>query len=190
MRETTGRMAESSRITLRRLLLVGYDDLKNRLTRRLGSAELAGEALQDTFVRLECAGEIGPVNSPQAYLFRTALNLAADRRRAENRRLTVSEVEDLLEIADETPGPAHVAEARSDIEMLERALGELPQRCREIFLAVWVYGVPRQRLAERFGVSERTIKVELRRAREHCALRLDRDVTKRFPSSPRRSSSN
>lgn len=183
-------MAETSRVTLRRLLLVGYDELKSRLTRRLGSAELAGDALQDTFLRLECAAEIGAVNNPRAYLFRTALNVAADHRRSESRLLNVGEVDALLDVADETPGPARVAEARSDIEALKQALNELPVRCREIFLAVWVDGVPRQEVAERFGVSVRTIKIELRRAREHCAVRLDREMTKRFPSCPRGSSSS
>ena len=38
-------MAETSRATLRDVLLSGYEDLKKRLTRRLGSSELAGEAL-------------------------------------------------------------------------------------------------------------------------------------------------
>jgi RNA polymerase sigma-70 factor, ECF subfamily len=182
-------MAETSRTILRNLLLSGYDDLKHRLARRLGSSELAGEALQDTFLRLELAGDIGAVSSPQGYLFRTALNIAADRRRAESRHLTHVEVESLLDLADSTPDAARAAEARSEVEALKRALAELPARRREIFLAAWVEGTPRTSLAARFGVSLRTIKLELKRARDYCALRLDRDATKRFPPGPRKSSS-
>lgn len=183
-------MAETSRATLLNLLLTGYDDLKQRLTRRLGSAELAGEALQDTFLRLELAGEIGAVSSPQGYLFRTALNIATDRRRAEARYLTHVEIEALLDLADPAPDPQRDVEARSEVEALKRALAELPPRRREIFLGAWVEGIPRQELAARFGVSARTIKLELRLARDYCALRLDRDVTKRFPLAPRESSSD
>jgi RNA polymerase sigma-70 factor, ECF subfamily len=183
-------MAETSRSILLNLLLTGYDDLKLRLTRRLGSSDLAGEALQDTFLRLELAGDIGVVSSPQGYLFRTALNIATDRRRAESRHLNHVEVDALLDLADSSPDAARTIEGRSEVEALKRALAELPPRRRAIFVAAWVEGVPRQVLAARFGVSLRTIKLELKRARDYCALRLDRDVTKRFPPAPRQSSSD
>jgi len=152
------------------------------LTRRLGSAECAGEALQETFLRLEQGGEIGPVGNPAAYLFRMAMNIAANRRVAENRRLTVSETDKLLEIPDEAPGPFQLAESRSEIEALKRALAELPERRREIFLAAWIEELPHQVIAKRFGVTTRTIQIELRRALEHCASRLDRNLEKRFTS--------
>lgn len=179
-------MVETSRATLRHLLLAGYDDLKRRLARRLGSAELAGEALQDTFLRLECAPNIGVVRSPEAYLFRMAFNLAINRRTVENRRLSPIAIDALLGFADESPGPARTAEARSEIEALKRALAELPARRREIFLASWVEEVPHGEIAKRFGVSLRTVQIELRLAVEYCALRLDRSVKKKFADRPRR----
>ena len=46
-------MSDSSRSSLRELLAQRYDDLKRRLTWRLGSAELASDALHDTWVHLE-----------------------------------------------------------------------------------------------------------------------------------------
>jgi RNA polymerase sigma-70 factor, ECF subfamily len=167
-------MIETSRVTLRHLLLRGYDDLKKRLAHRLGSVELAGEALQDTFLRLEHAGNIGVVQRPQAYLYRVALHMAINRRVAENRRLTAAETEALLDIVDEAPDPARTAEARSEVEALKRALLELPPRRREIFVAAWIEEVPPQKIAEHFGLSLRTIQIELKYAREHCALRLGR----------------
>lgn len=179
-------MVETGLATLRQLLQVGYDDLKKRLARRLGSAELAGEALQETFLRLECAANIGPVRNPKAYLFRIALNIASNHRVAEARRLTVRETEALLDIADDMPDPARIVEARSEIEALKRALAELPARRREIFIAVWRDETPHQAIAAHFGVTVRTIQIELRHALEHCAARLNRDVTKKFASSLRR----
>ena len=168
-------MGETARATLRQLLQLGYEDLRRRLAHRLGSAELAGEALQDTFIRLESAGAIGPVQNPSAYLFRIALNLGHNRRRAEARRLTGAETEALLELADDAPGPARIAEARSDVAALKRAIAELPARRRAIFLAAWRENVPHHAIADRFGLSLRTIQIELRHALEHCAARLGRD---------------
>jgi RNA polymerase sigma-70 factor, ECF subfamily len=181
-------MIETSRAILRRLLLMGYDDLKKRLARRLGSTELAGDALQDTFLRLECAGTIGPVKRPFPYLYRIALNIALSRQIAENRRLTPAETEELLNIVDDAPDPARAVEARSEIEALKRALIELPSRQRDIFIAAWIEEIPHRKIAEHFGVSLRTIQIELKRALEHCAQRLDRDITKRFARRPRRMS--
>jgi RNA polymerase sigma-70 factor (ECF subfamily) len=168
-------MAESARATLRQLLQLSYDDLKRRLARRLGSTELAGEALQDTFLRLERAETIGPVRNPRGYLFRMAINLAINRRHAEARRLAAPETTALLELADDAPGPARIAEARSEVAALKRAIGALPARRRAIFLAAWREELAHPAIAERFGVSLRTVQVELRHALEHCAAQLDRD---------------
>ncbi len=167
-------VAESNRAALRNLLLAGYEDFAQWLTRRLGSSELAREALQDTFLRLESGTEIGPVRSPKAYLLRMALNIAANRRVSESRRLSVSETDMLLEIADEAPGPARAAEARSEIEVLKRALNELPARRREIFIASWMDEISHQEIARRFGITVRTVQIELKDALEHCLLRLKR----------------
>jgi RNA polymerase sigma factor (sigma-70 family) len=176
-------MADTSRVALLNVLVACYTDLKRRLTRRLGSAELAAEALQDTFLRLKCAGEVGDVRSPHAYLFRVAVSVAADRRVVESRSLTVSETEALLDFVDDTPGPARVIEGRSDFDALKRAVGELPARRREILIAACMEELPYRAIAARFGISVRTVQVEIKQALKHCALRLDRNAIGR--ASPR-----
>jgi RNA polymerase sigma-70 factor (ECF subfamily) len=179
-------MAETSQATLRHLLLAGYDDFVRWLTSRVGCAELARDAMQDAFLRLERSNDIGPVQNPRAYLLRMALNLASNRRLADSRHLTFIEVEALLEIADDAPDPIRTAEARSELDALKRALAELPVRRRDIFLAAWVEEIPHQEIAARFGVSVRTVQLELKQALEYCALRLNRDIRKNFASRPQR----
>jgi len=163
-------------------LIEGYDELKRRLARRLGSTELAGEALQDTFLRLECGNEVGAVQSPRAYLFRTALNLATNRRVAESRRLTTSEIDALMEIPDESPDPARIAESRSEVAALSRVLLRLSARQRDIVLATFVDELPVQEIARRHRVSVRRIQLELREALLHCANQLHRSLERRAPS--------
>ena len=46
-------MSDSNITSLRDLLLADYTDLDRRLTRRLGSADLASDVLQETYLRLE-----------------------------------------------------------------------------------------------------------------------------------------
>lgn len=177
-------MSNADRATLRHLLVTNYATLSQRLARRLGSSESANEALQDTYLRLEGVAELGTIRSPKDYLFRIALNIAADRRRAEMRKLTVSEVDALLDVADDAPDPAQVAEARSELAALEAALAELPARRRAIFKAVLLDDTPRKDLAKRFGVSVRTVDFEVQRALEHGMRRLKRNSGQAFDSDP------
>lgn len=167
-------MSDTNRTALLTLLVASYDDLKQRLTRRTGSADLANEALQDTFLRLSNADGIGPVRDLHAYLFRVAMSAISNRRVAERRRRTVSETDALFDLVDDSPGPERIIEARSEINALKQVIQELPARRREILMAICVDEVPLRQVAERFGVSVRTVQVELKQALVHCAVCLDR----------------
>jgi RNA polymerase sigma factor (sigma-70 family) len=161
-------MTETALAALRQIFLDRYDDLKQRLTRRLGSSDLAGDALQDTWLRLAQAETVDGVHSPRSYLFRVVFNAAQDRHRSEKRHLTADEVERLLDLADEAPNPAEIAEARSDLRALEAVLAELPPRRRAILLAARIDNMPRQEIADRLGISLRLVSKELRLAHEYC----------------------
>jgi RNA polymerase sigma-70 factor (ECF subfamily) len=137
---------------LRRLLLHRYEDLKSRLTRHLGSSELARVALQDTWLRLECGEGIFSVRNHDAYLFRIAINLARDRQRTEDRRLTTNEIETLLTVVDEAPDSERIIVARSDLRALEGVMAELPPRQRAILLATRLDGLPRREIAKRYRI--------------------------------------
>jgi RNA polymerase sigma factor (sigma-70 family) len=164
-------MTETTLATLRQLFLDRYDDLKARLTRRLGSADLAGDALHDTWLRLAHTEAVGTVRSPGNYLLRIVLNAAQDRKRSEKRLLNAVEIESLLHLADEAPDPARVAEARSDLDAFAAVLAELPRRRRAILLAARVDNMPRQEIARRLGISLRLVSKELHLAHEYCVAR-------------------
>lgn len=169
---------------LRDLLANRYEDFKSRLTRRLGSEELASESLQETWLRLYRYDEVGSVQSPVAFIMRVALNIATDQRRAQDRMARRSEIHAALEIADPAPGPAREAEARLQLEALRDAIKTLPERSRQILTAARVQGLSQQEIASRFGISTRMVRIELRRALDHCEAQLGED----FLSEPSRTS--
>jgi RNA polymerase sigma-70 factor (ECF subfamily) len=165
-------MTENALTIIRRLFVDRYDDLKARLTQRLGSADLAGDAMQDTWLRLSRTESIGAVQSPRSYLFRIALNVAEDRRRMERRqRISAIEIESLLELPDHAPTPEQAILGRSDLVAFQTIVDELPERRRVIFLAARVGNVPRQEIADRLGISRQLVAKELRLALEHCLAR-------------------
>src|SRR5262249_49682050 len=125
-------MTEAGWVVLQRHLLMRYTDFKKRLTRYFGSADRATEALHDTLLRLERGGELTAVRNPDTYLYSMAINIAANNRRGENRRLTTAEVDALIEITDDAPDAARVLEARAELDALVSIIGELPVRQQAI----------------------------------------------------------
>jgi RNA polymerase sigma factor (sigma-70 family) len=165
-------MTEATLAMLRRLLVDRYDDFRRRLSRRLASPDLASDALQDAWLRLARAEAVEAVRSPSDYLFGIALNAARDRLRAEARHLSAIEIDTLLNLADDAPGPVRITEARADLRALEAALAELPPRRRDILLAARLDGLPRQEIARRLGISLRLVEKELHLAQAYCLARL------------------
>jgi RNA polymerase sigma factor (sigma-70 family) len=166
-------MAETTWALLRGLLADRYGDFKARLARRIGSEELAGESLHETWLRLHRPGDVGPVQSPAAYLLRVAFNIAQDRLRAESRRARRSVIQGALEIADPAPDPMRRAEARAELKALECAISGLPERSRTILIASRLEGLTHQAIADRLGISRRTVLYELRRTIDHLEMRLE-----------------
>lgn len=166
--------AEGSRQTLRRVLLSRYDALRAKLTQRLGSAELAGDALQDTWLRLERGPQIGPVRDPFAYLIRIASNLASNSRTLGQRRARLLDTYGEFSEVDETPDPERVAAARSEWDAVRRIIDGLSERRRAIFFAAWVEEASYEDIAARHGISVRTVQAELKRALEECAAELQK----------------
>jgi len=173
-------MPESLTASLRALFFERYAQFRKHLNIRLGSEDLANDALHETYLRVENISDQGSIKFPAAYLFRIALNIAEDRRKSEARYLSVPEIEGLYEMADELADPLRTVEARTELGALESALAELSHRQREIILAARVEELPHREIAARFRISTRTVEKELRAGLEHCCQRLGRDFIQRF----------
>jgi RNA polymerase sigma-70 factor (ECF subfamily) len=130
--------------------------------------------MQDTWLRLQRTEAIGVVRNPTNYLFRVALNIARDRLSADRRLLSAIEIERFLNLADQAPDPARVAELRSDLQVVEALMAELPPRQREILAAARLDGMPRREIAKRLGISLSLVEKELKLAHEYCLARRSR----------------
>jgi RNA polymerase sigma-70 factor (ECF subfamily) len=103
-----------------------------------------------------------------------AVNASIDLHRSANRQLSAREVDDLLELADPAPGPAEAAASQAELEALVRVMRELPERRRNILLAVRVQQLTQPEVARRMGISLRLVELELQKAQAYCAARLGR----------------
>lgn len=175
---------------LRRRLISDYASLKRRLARRLGSADFAGEVLHEAWLRLDRM-EAAPglaIQNPAAYLYRVALNVAADQQRSEQRRFAQSEIDLLLRNAVDDLDPARIAEARAELLALAAVLEELPPRRRAVFIASRLEGQPHKAIADRLGITVRIVDRELKSALDHFGAVLDKKSTPRRGPRPRDSS--
>jgi RNA polymerase sigma factor (sigma-70 family) len=183
-------VSDSTWALLRQIFASDYHSLRKRLTKRVGSDDLAREALQDTFLRLARGGEIADdLANPRGYLYRIAVNFARLRLRSEGRRQNHIDSDAALNaIVDDRPGPAETEEGKSDVHAMLAAIDDMPRRRREIFVLAWFEEAPHQEIASRFGLSLRMVQIELKRAREHVVERMNRNnvvdfASRRPPSS-------
>ncbi|WP_160108047.1 RNA polymerase sigma factor [Pseudomonas izuensis] len=173
-------MKDTGKSSMVRLFLRSYDDFKARLRRRLGCEDLANDVLHETWLRVDRMEVPPDIAQPSAYLYRMALNVAADRRQADARLLTGSEVEELLQVSDDALDPARVVGGQREVHLLVSALYELPARRRKIFIAARLEEAPHLEISQRFGISTRMVEKEIKAALTHCAGRLERKVIQRF----------
>jgi RNA polymerase sigma-70 factor (ECF subfamily) len=73
-----------------------------------------------------------------------------------------------------------VIEDRSELNLLRRAIADLPEHRRQVLLLSRVDGMPHRDIADLLGVTIRTIETDLKQAVEHCADRMNRHVPAKF----------
>ena len=149
-----------------------YRELVSFLSDRLGNAHAAEDVVHDAYVRVleRTAGE--PIEQPRAFLYRTALNLVIDG----HRRNTLRQVEplDVLDTEEQffSPSPQVLMDHGQRLEMLQRALAELPAACRDSFLLRKLEGLSHLEIAERLGVSRSVVEKNIVNAMKHCRVRI------------------
>lgn len=161
---------------LRDLLVRDYLKLRDRLKRRFGSADFATEILHETYLRLgvvDLSGG-GGVRNLDAYLYRTALNVAADARERDRRWVDKTAIEAARRRDDHELDPEEILQAQQEWRELLAAVDELPARRRAVFIAARLDELPRREIAKQLGVSVDTVDRELKHAFEFFAKRQEK----------------
>lgn len=138
------------------------------LVRITNAPHLADELLQETYYRLYRAGDVYEGESHRRNaLFRIATNLVRDSHRRRHGRIDVRLPEDDERSAVLVDGGA--AERAVERIDLQQALMELRPQQREILLLAYAQGLSHDEIAGITGVSRKSIKSLLYRARQKLA---------------------
>jgi RNA polymerase sigma-70 factor (ECF subfamily) len=144
--------------------------LKRFLRRFIKSREGADDLAQEAFLRAFAAESERLIESPKAFLFKVARNLAlnelARQSAAATQPLGDFEGREVLEDSSQAAIDDAV-DGRERIRMLARAIAALPPQCAKVFILRKMQGLSQKEIAARLNISVRTVE-------NHVALGLVR----------------
>ncbi|MGX1747164.1 MULTISPECIES: RNA polymerase sigma factor [unclassified Brevundimonas] len=138
--------------------------LARSLKRRFGDQDIEDLA-QETWLRLASAVSLSDIRHPKAFLLRIATNLASTRRRRRELAMRAEAVVAVRDCID--------ADQTDRVMLIQIVLG-LPESLRDVFLLSRIDGLTNAQIADRLGISPKTVEWRMTRALAHCAAQLRR----------------
>lgn len=150
------------------------DRLRNYFAKHLGGGPDADDLVQETFLRLTKPDRLAGVDNVEAYVFQVARNLILERGRQRTVRAADAHVELPEEMEDsQVSSPERILGSRQELACVVRALQELPERTRAIFMLQRFEGFTYVEIARKLGVTPSAIDKQMTRAIAHLAKRLE-----------------
>lgn len=153
----------SHRDLMGRLYSNSHRALRRYVRRLVVSQDAAEEVVQEAFLRTY--ENVEHVDTPRAFLFTTARNLAASARRTKRSRRTdtLGDFEPLgVESSEESPEGR--AEADEELRLLQQAIAQLSPQCRTVFSLRVFHDCSYKEIAARLGVAPKTVENHVARA--------------------------
>lgn len=139
---------------------------------KIGSMEEAEEVVQEAYVRLLQLDCPSTVSFLQAFLFKTASNLAIDRLRQRGRRSNVISLPE-VDFAVFNLTPDRQLSGEQAITIVNAAVTRLPPKCREAFLLHRVHEMHVEEIAKRMGIGVCMVRRYIARGLEYVRQCLD-----------------
>lgn len=137
------------------------------LTARTGSRDEARDVAQDAYAKILAVSSPESVDRLAGYLWKTAGNLAAERRRTRTTRARLDVVA-LFDPEERAPSAEALASVQESIALLQKAIASLPSRYAEAFMLRVIEERSFKEVAERMNVSVRWAMEYVARALKHC----------------------
>ena len=130
------------------------------------------DVVQETYVKICQIEKFQEIKYPRAFLLKIAKNIALDKIKSADSRLTVSMVGDELdslnvenEFLDETYA---MAATQEEFAMYCEAMRRLPTQCRRAFVLKKIYGFSQKEISGHMGISEKTVEKHIAIGIKRC----------------------
>jgi RNA polymerase sigma-70 factor (ECF subfamily) len=144
-------------------------ELNHFIARKLGTAEISDDILQDAYLRLQHYPTLANIDNPRAFVFRIVTNLVIDYQRCCSNRMPHNSDEEVLHaIAANESEPDKHCLALQRLAIINAALEELPVKCRRAFYLNRVEGYTHAEIAEQLQISKSMVAKHVFRAVIHC----------------------
>lgn len=140
-----------------------FASVRGALMRRGRTEHDADDLLQEAWVRLACYEREHPVDKPEAFLMRVALNLSIDAHRLRQNHGEEVQLEHAV-LVDAAPSTEAVLLARERVARLSICLGRLTEKTRVIFLAHRIDGLSYQEIADQHNMSTSAVAKHVAKA--------------------------
>jgi RNA polymerase sigma-70 factor (ECF subfamily) len=148
--------------------LVGF------ITRKVGDAELAEDILHDLFLGIWARFDSWEVRGDlKTYLFSAARNHVWSHYAKQRVRRDYADAERATAARSERPEAVERIQAERLGRAVGRWIGELPERRREVFELSRYEHLTYQEIADRLGISVKTVETQMSRALRHLRERLE-----------------
>ncbi|HXP64237.1 MAG TPA: sigma-70 family RNA polymerase sigma factor [Steroidobacteraceae bacterium] len=163
---------ESRAEVVERLFREHNEALIRFLRGRVGSHNEALEVAQEAYVRLLSLDQPGAVSYLRAFLFKTAANIAIDRRRRNQNFDRVAGRELFTELT-ENRTPERQLSGEQTLRHLGALIEGMPPKCRESFVMNQIQGLDAATIAHRLGITDSMVRKYIVRALLHCRAHMD-----------------
>ena len=128
------------------------------------------DVVQEAFVKVLEAQGNRTIQSIDAYLFRTARNVALNKLSKHEHKLTeaLGELMTESDLGLLSPTLEQEFESRQRFELFCESLVALPERCQQAFVLRRVYGFSQAEIAERMDISVNTVEMHLAKGVVRC----------------------
>jgi len=142
-------------------------DLRRWLSRFGGDIDV-DDIVQETYAGM--ARHRASVREPRAFMFAVARNavIATLKQKRIVRIVAIADL-DSFPLVDGAQSSEQSLVGREELEMLQAAIADLPERCREVLTLRKIEGLPQREVAARLGLSESTVEKHVSAGIRRCA---------------------
>ena len=138
--------------------------IRQWLVRRAPDLEI-DDIIQDMYARLASLETIEDIRNPRQYAAQAAVSIALNMTRHARvvPMIPLADFED-IGLASLEPSPERALNSQDELRELEKSLQELPPLCRTAFLLRRVENLSQREVAEKLGISVKTVEKYMARS--------------------------